>query len=114
MPLDRDTRYHLEVAIVVYLKGREATSEGILKELEKSNYRIAPDLRQVVAICNSLRRRGTLFSRSEKRTTFWSFNKKFYDEHPGESCFIEHTPMSLKDYFESLKRRTKKSPKKRK
>jgi hypothetical protein len=118
MPLDKTTRYHIEIATFTYLKmrylkGKEATSEEILTELLKRRYKVALDLRQVAAICSSMKRRGAVFSRSQKGTTFWRINPNFHREHPGESLFVEHTPiMSLKEYSESLKRRLKKKPKK--
>lgn len=113
MPLDKKTRFHIETAIVVYLKGKEATSKEITAEILKRRYRVVLYLPQVVAICSSMKRRGALFSRSQKGETFWRINPNFHREHPGESMFGQHPPMRLEEYRESMKRRTKKIPKKR-
>jgi len=58
MLLNKDTRFHIEVAILTclgarYPKGKEATSKGILAELLKRRDRVALDLRQIAAIYTS-------------------------------------------------------------
>ena len=119
MPLDKHTRFFIEVAIynflkMRHLKGKEATSEEIRTDLRSRRYRATLNLRQVAAICRSMRKRGVLFSRSQNKKTFWRINPNFHRDNPAESLFGSHTPMTWKEFKEIVKRRTWKSSKKRK
>jgi hypothetical protein len=106
MPLDRDTRYHLEIAIRNHIAHKELTSERILSILLKENYRVALDLRRVVAICSAMERRGAFISRQQGETTFWRINPNFYKDHPDKSIFGEHVAMKPQTFLKSINRRT--------
>lgn len=106
MPLDKKTRHYIEVAIVSYLKGKkEATSKEILYYLTKRRYRVLLGMRQVAEICTSMKRRGALLSRSRRKIALWRINPNFYREHPNQGMYVLY--MTLEEFREGFKRRTK-------
>ena len=97
MPLSKENRHLLEVAIITYLKFEvdEATSKDIYHELKSSGFLAVKGTKQVSMICSSFKRRGALLSRvvkvKEKLRTYkkklWRVNPNFYEEHPNQSMF---------------------------
>ena len=95
MPLSKENRYLLEVAIMTYLKidVKEATSKDIYHYLKWRGFLALRSTKQVSMICLSFEKKGAFFSRTvkvkEKRRTYekkmWKINPNFYEEHPNES-----------------------------
>ena len=96
MPLSRENRLLLEIAIISYLKMiEEASSKDIYYQLKKRGFLALKSPKQVSMICLGFERKGVLFSRTieekEKLRKYkkksWRINPKFYEEHPRQSMF---------------------------
>jgi len=98
MPLSRENRHLLEVAISTHLRFgvEEATSKDLYHYLKWEGFLALRSTKQVSMICLSFERKGAVLSRmvkvKEKRRTYkkkaWRINPNFYEEHPNESMLF--------------------------
>ena len=120
MPLSKENRHLLEVAIIGYLRFGvgEATSRDIYHELKSNGFLAVKGIKQVSMICSSFERKGALLSRvikvKEKLRTYkkklWRVNPNFYEERPNQSMFSYSERFSE---VRSIKKRRMKRVKKR-
>ena len=94
MPLTKETRYLLEVALINYLRTRgEATSSEIYEHLKLRGFLAIKGIKQVSMLCRSFEKKGVLLSRKPNLTNTrpelrkiyrikkWRTNPNFYKEH---------------------------------
>jgi hypothetical protein len=100
MPLSKETRYLLEVALIGYLKtNREATSSEIYEHYKQRGFLAIKGVKQVSMICRAYEKKGVLLSRKPNlsnirpeirklwRVRKWRINPNFYKEHKGQRMF---------------------------
>ena len=101
MPLSRENRYLLEVAIITHLRiAKEATSLQLYMHLKERGILAVRGTKQVSMICSELEKKGVLLSRKPIlspnlraevkkvwRMDIWRLNRNFYKEHPNRSMF---------------------------
>ena len=114
MPLSKENRKLLEVAIISYLRRvGEATSKDIYYELKQRGFLAVRSTKQVSMICLGLERKGSLISRIDMvrdgfkiyKKKSWTINPNFYEEHPRQSMFS--LPITARKLEEIRKRRMK-------
>lgn len=114
MPLSKENRKLLEVAIITYLRRTgEATSKDIYCQLKRRGFLAVRSPKQVSMICLGFERKGVLLSRvvkvREQRRVYekkaWRINPNFYTEHPRQSIFS--LPMTARELEKIRKRRMK-------
>ncbi len=106
MPLTKENRLLLEIAIISYLRRTgEATSKDIYHQLKQRGFLAVRGVKQVSMICLGFERKGVLLSRVVKvrdglrvfKKKSWKINPSFYKEHPRESMFsFPTTPTGLR------------------
>lgn len=113
MPLTKENRHLLEVAIISYLRtSGEATSKDIYGHLKRRGFLAVRGVKQVAMICLGFERKGALLSRIVKvrdklriyKKKSWRINPNFYEKHPRESVFSS-PPDTLGKLREIRKRR---------
>ena len=96
MPLSRENRKLLEVAIISYLRRcGEGTSRDIYYQLKKRGFLAVRSPKQVSMVCLGFEKRGVLFSRTVEvrdklriyKKKAWRLNPKFHEEHSRQSMF---------------------------
>lgn len=115
MPLTKENRHLLEVAIMSYLKTTgETTSKDIYEHLKSRGFLALRGTKQVAMICLGFQKKGALLSRDVKvrdrlriyKKKCWRVNPNFYEEHPNQSKFT-FPPGTLGELRKIRKRRMK-------
>jgi hypothetical protein len=103
MPLSKETRYLLEMALISYLRTqKEATSSEIYAHFKHRGFLALEGIKRVSIICRSYEKKGVLLSRKLDlsntrpvlkkvyRVKKWRINPNFYQEHRGQTMFSMH------------------------
>ena len=101
MPLTRENRHLLEIAILSFLRSvKDATSKELYDQLKARGILAIRSVKQVSMICLEFERKGVVLSRQPNlnikvkaevkkacRIKIWRINPNFYKEHPRQSMF---------------------------
>lgn len=104
MPLSKETRHLLEVALIGYLRThKEAYSSEIYEHFKQRGFLAIKGVKQVSMICRAYEKKGVLLSRKPHlennlrpkdkkvyRVKKWRINPNFYKEHHDQSMFSIH------------------------
>ena len=96
MPLSKENRVLLEVAIISYLtRIGQATSKDIYAHLKWRGFLALKGTKQVSMICLAFEKRGAIFSTITKvkdglrvyKKKYWRINPNFHKDHPHQTMF---------------------------